>query len=214
MNKLSKLHYNRLAVALSLGLGLGLLPMVASAQSLWKPNVSQNMLSDKRAHAVGDIVTILVQHSAIATKDNSTSTAKKTAIDASISSFLYSPTASGALTKNGKLPAISATSANSFDGSGKINNNETLTDKIAVRVIDVLPNGNLVLEGTRMVSFSGESQQAVLRGVVRKDDVTSGNTVYSYNLADASIKFIGKGTVSDNQRKGWATKVWDKITPF
>jgi flagellar L-ring protein precursor FlgH len=195
-------------------LTLALLPLAAPAQSLWKANTSQSMVSDKRAHAIGDIVTIIVQHSAVASKDNSTSTSKKSSIDASVSSFLYSPTVSGALTKGGKLPAISATSANTFDGSGKISNNETLADKIAVRVIDVLPNGNLVLEGTRQVSFSGESQQAVLRGVVRRDDITSGNTVYSYNLADASIKFIGKGTVSDSQNKGWATKIWDKITPF
>jgi flagellar L-ring protein precursor FlgH len=211
MKKQSKSFYS---LWLPLCLTLAFMPLTVPAQSLWKPNTSQSLVADKKAHAIGDIVTILVQHSAVATKDNSTATSKKSSVDASISSFLYSPTASGALTKNGKLPALSATSASSFDGSGKIANNEAITDKIAVRVIDVLPNGNLVLEGTRQVSFSGESQQAVLRGVVRKDDITSNNTVYSYNLADASIKFIGKGTVSDAQRKGWATKIWDKIQPF
>lgn len=210
MSKLSKSIYNWKTLVLL----LALLPLVARPQSLWKPNVSQSMLCDKRAHAVGDIVTIIVQHSAVASKDNSTSTSKKSTIDASVSSFLYSPANSGLMTKNGTLPAINASGANTFDGSGKISNNETIADKIAVRVIDVLPNGNLVLEGTRQVAFSGESQQAVLRGVVRQEDITSANTVYSYNLADASIKFIGKGTISDSQRKGWAMKIWDKITPF
>ena len=212
MNKPSKSHCNW--KPLPLVLTLAVMPLAAPAQSLWKANSSQSMISDKRARAIGDIVTILVQHSAVASKDNSTSTSKKSSIDASISSFLYSPTVSGALTKGGKLPAVSTTSTSTSDGSGKISNNEAITDKIAVRVIDVRPNGNLVLEGTRQVSFSGESQQAVLRGVVRREDITSGNTVYSYNLADASIKFIGKGTVSDSQNKGWGTKVWDKLAPF
>ncbi len=109
---------------------------------------------------------------------------------------------------------MSMKGANDFAGAGKINNSEVITDKISVNVVDVLPNGNLVIEGTRQTSFSGESQQAVLRGVVRMEDLMANNTVYSYNLASASIKFIGKGTVSDSQRKGWAMRIWDKITPF
>jgi flagellar L-ring protein precursor FlgH len=188
-------------------------PLAASAQSLWK-STSRSLTADKKARAVGDMITILVQQSATASKDNSTSTSKKASIDASIASFLYSPASSGLLTKGGKLPAINMTGANSFDGSGKISNSEQITDKIAVQVVDVLPNGNMVVEGTRQTSFSGESQQAVLRGIVRSDDVTAQNTVYSYNLADATIKFIGKGTVSDSQRKGWFMKIWDKVTPF
>lgn len=196
-----------------LGLALLLVPMLAMSQSLWKQNTLP-IVSDKRAHAVGDIITVLVQQSATATKDNSTSTSKSASIDAAINSFLYSPAASGLLTQKGQLPAISMKGANSFAGAGKINNSEVITDKISVNVIDVLPNGNLVVEGTRQTSFSGESQQAVLRGVVRTEDLMANNTVYSYNLSNASIKFIGKGTVSDSQRKGWAMKIWDKITPF
>ena len=188
-------------------------PLLAGSQSLWKAS-SRAMTSDKKAHAVGDMITILVQQSATASKDNSTSTSKKAAIDASISSLLYTPAVNGLLTKKGQLPALKLDSANSFDGSGKISNSEQIADKITVFVVDVLPNGNMVVEGTRHTSFSGESQQAVLRGVVRSEDLTAQNTVYSYNLADATIKFIGKGTVSDSQRKGWALKIWDKVNPF
>jgi flagellar L-ring protein FlgH len=54
----------------------------------------------------------------------------------------------------------------------------------------------------------------VLRGTVRQDDVTSANTVFSYNVADATIQIIGKGAVTDTQRKGWFTRLWDKLTPF
>lgn len=185
----------------------------ARAQSLWKPE-SRSMIADKRAGAIGDIITIVIQENNSASKDNSTQTSKKSSIDAAIEAFLYSPDASKFLTKNGKLPAMKMAGTQDFAGSGKIANNEKVTARIAARVVDVLPNKNLVIEGTRQIAFSGESQDAVLRGVIREEDISANNTVFSYNIADATIRYISKGTVSDNQRKGWFTKVWEKVTPF
>ena len=101
-----------------------------------------------------------------------------------------------------------------FNGGGSINNLETITAQMAVRVIDVLPNGNMVIEGQLRTAFSGEKQDAVLRGTVRPDDISSSNTLLSYNIADATIQFISKGTITDIQRKGWFTKIWDKVSPF
>lgn len=186
----------------------------ALAQSLWKSDSSRSIVSDKRAHASGDLLTILVQENNTATKDNTTKTAKSSAIDASISSFLYSPTASGFLTKGGQMPAIKLNSSQDFDGGGKISNSEKITARITVRVVDVLPNSNLVIEGRRTTTFAGETQDAVLRGVVRPEDITPNNTLFSYNVADATIKYVSSGTISDNQRKGWFTRIWEKVTPF
>jgi len=193
---------------------LSFLTTAANAQSLWRDDVSRNIVSDKRARAVGDILTILVQESNSASKDNTTSTSKKTGVDASIATFLYSPAASGFMTKGGQMPALKYNAAQNFDGGGKINNSEKVSARIAVRVMDVLPNGNLVIEGSKQISFSGETQDAVLRGIVRPEDITPNNTVFSYNVSDATIKYVSKGTVSDNQRKGWFTKIWEKLTPF
>lgn len=186
----------------------------ASADSLWKDDESHSMFSDKKAHAVGDILTILVQENNAASKQNNTSTAKQAAVDASIASFLYGPNASGLLTKKGKYPALKFDSKSDFSGGGQINNSEKITARLAVRVIDVLPNGNLVVEGRRQTAFSGEKQDATLRGTVRADDVMANNTIYSYNMADATIQFESKGTITDSQRKGWFTRIWDKISPF
>jgi flagellar L-ring protein precursor FlgH len=172
------------------------------------------MFADKRARAVGDILTILVQENTSSTKENGTKTSKSSGIDAAINSFLFSPDASGMLTHNGKLPAIKLNSKNTFDGGGQIQNSERMTTRIAVRVVDVLPNGGLVIEGRRQTKISGESTDAILRGVVRHEDVMANNTVYSYNVADATIQFVSKGPVSDSQRKGWFTKIWDKVAPF
>ncbi len=189
-------------------------PWLAPAQSLWKADSARALVADKRAAAVGDLLTILVQENTTASKDNSTKTAKSSAIDASISSFLYSPTASGFLTKAGQLPALKLNASQDFDGGGKISNSEKITARITVRVSDVLPNKNLVIEGRRTTSFSGETQEAVLRGVVRAEDIAANNTVFSYNIADATIKYVSTGTITDNQRKGWFTRVWEKLTPF
>jgi flagellar L-ring protein precursor FlgH len=187
---------------------------VSPAQSLWKEGVSRSLVSDDRARSVGDILTILIQENNSATKNNSTQTGKSSSVDASLAAFFYSPTASKLLTKNGELPALRATGKNDFDGGGKINNSETISARLPVTVVDVLPNGNLIIEGKRTTAFGGETQDAVLRGIVRTKDISANNTIYSYNIADATIKYVSKGAISDVQRKGWFTKVWDKITPF
>jgi flagellar L-ring protein FlgH len=186
----------------------------AQAQSLWKDGASRSMVADKRAGQVGDILTIIVQENNTASKDQNTRTSKESGLNAAIEAFLYSPDASKLLTHNGKMPAIKLNSKQNFEGGGRISNAEKVTARIAVRVIDVLPNQNLVIEGTRQIAFSGETQDAILRGVVRTADIAANNTVFSYNVADATIKYVSKGTVSDNQRKGWFTKIWEKVTPF
>ena len=183
-------------------------------ESLWQDGNSRNMAADKRAFAIGDILSIIVQETSSATKDNSTKTARKADIDSAIDAFFYSPNASTLLTKGGQLPALRLNSSQNFDGSGKINNSERIIARIAVRVVDILPNRNLVIEGKRQTSFSGESQDVILRGIVRPYDITAANTVFSYNVADASIKFVSRGTVTDSQRKGWFFRLWEKISPF
>ncbi len=184
------------------------------ADSLWSPEFSQSQFADKRAHAVGDIVNIIVQESNAATKDNNTQTSKTTSQSANINSFLYSPAASGLLTKAGTLPALSTSSADTFNGGGKIANTQTINSRFSVRVIDVLPNDNLIVEGTRRTYFSGEEQTIVLRGTVRAFDVALDNSVFSYNLADVTIKFNSSGIVNNAQKKGWFSKTWDWINPF
>lgn len=211
MNKPSSSLFKIAALAFA---GLALSAQLAAADSLWKEGRALPMTSDKKAHAVGDILTIIIQENNGATRQNSTSTSKKNSVNASIASFLYGPAASGLLTKKGAYPAMAFTGDTEFAGTGSINNSETITAQMAVRVIDVLPNGNMVVEGQLRTAFSGEKQDAVVRGTVRPDDISASNTLLSYNIADATIQFLSKGTVTDATRKGWFTKAWDKINPF
>jgi flagellar L-ring protein precursor FlgH len=186
----------------------------AANGSLWSESSARLLLADNRARHVGDILTIVVDENNESAKQNNTKTAKKTGISASISSFLFGAAQDGFLTRGGKYPSMDMKSDKSFEGGGTINNSERITARIAVRVTEVLPNGHMMLEGRRMTLVGGEEQEAVLRGVVRQEDIQPGNTVLSYNVADASIKFVSKGTVTDSQRRGWFTRAFDKITPF
>ena len=190
------------------------MPVLAANGSLWSESSARLLVADNRARNVGDILTIVVEETNESAKQNNTKTAKKTGISASISSFLFGAGQDGFLTRGGKYPSMDMKSDKSFEGGGTINNSERITARIAVRVTEVLPNGHMMLEGRRMTLVGGEEQQAVLRGLVRQEDIQPGNTVLSHNVADATIKFVSKGVVSDSQRRGWFTRAFDKITPF
>ena len=197
----------------------------AQADSLWSKETAVSLFTDHKAKRVGDIITVLVQENNSASRNSSTKTQKKGDISASISSFFTgniqdkifsnNPDNNNNPDKNNvQLPELGTTSQNKFEGSGAVNNSGSINSRFAVRVVDVLPNKNLIIEGVRRTSFSGESQTIILRGTVRPQDVTPVNTVVSYNLADVSIRFKDEGVVNDSQKKGWFGKLWDKVSPF
>jgi len=197
----------------------------AQADSLWSKETAVSLFTDHKAKRVGDIITVLVQENNSASRNSSTKTQKKGDISASISSFFTgniqdkifsnNPDNNNNPDKNNvQLPELGTTSQNKFEGSGAVNNSGSINSRFAVRVVDVLPNNNLIIEGVRRTSFSGESQTIILRGTVRPQDVTPVNTVVSYNLADVSIRFKDEGVVNNSQKKGWFGKLWDKVSPF
>jgi flagellar L-ring protein precursor FlgH len=208
MNAKSFLKLNLLAGLLLLA------PAMAQSQSLWVDGTSRSIYSDKRSLNIGDIITIAISESSTENKNNSTATERKSSLSAAITAFLYPGGATPLLTKSGSLPAMAYNSDHVHNGTGTISDSETIVAQIAVQVMDVLPNGNLVLEGRRETEFSHEHQTIVLRGIVRPDDVLANNTVFSYNVADATIQIIGTGAVSDATNKGWFNRIWDKVNPF
>jgi flagellar L-ring protein precursor FlgH len=184
--------------------------IVVRAQSLWEENVSHPMFADKRATGIGDIITVTVSEMSAANKNNATTTEKNSSWTAAVASFLYP----GFLQYKGTMPAVQYNSDIKHAGTGAINNSETIVAQVAVKVMDVLPNHNLVVEGHRQTSFGGEQQTIVLRGIVRPEDISATNSISSCNIADATIQIVGKGTVTDSTRKGWFTRIVDKVNPF
>jgi flagellar L-ring protein precursor FlgH len=85
---------------------------------------------------------------------------------------------------------------------------------VTVKVMDVLPNHNLVVEGKRETSFAGEHQSIFLHGIVRPEDISPTNTISSCDVAEATIQIVGKGAVTDSTKKGWFTRILDKVNPF
>ena len=189
----------------------------AQADSLWSKETAVSLYADHKANRVGDIITVLVMESNSASRNTSTKTEKKSDLSASISSFVNGNIQDKLFPGGGatvQKPELGTTSQTKFEGKGAVNNSGTLNSRFAVRVVDVLPNKSLIIEGVRRTSFSGESQTIILRGTVRPQDVTPVNTVYSYHLADVSIALKDEGAVSDAQKKGWFSKLWGKVSPF
>jgi flagellar L-ring protein precursor FlgH len=216
---------------------LGALIIAASplfAGSLWKEGVTdeRGMFADKRAKRVGDIVTIVVQETATLSNSLRLKTDKdsKTGVGAlasdlvnqflgNLPSKVFGKQIQENTPKNVNVtiptvPTIPITGSNEYTGGGEIKNSQTIATRCAVQVIDVLPNGNMIIEGIRQISFSKERQFASIRGIIRPYDVQQDNTVLSTNIADARIDVIAEGVLTDAQKKGWLLRINDKINPF
>jgi flagellar L-ring protein precursor FlgH len=187
------------------------LALPARAGSLWADGTGdRSMYADRKAARSGDILTILVSESIAAQSSQSKKSNRDSSITDAVQSFLYPATG----LHKGALPSISLSGKAAYDGGGDVSNNQSLVSRAAVLVTDVLPNGNLVIEGVRVVTFSGETQYVVLHGLVRADDVASDNTVQSSNIAEARVEFVSEGSLTDAQKRGWLAKVYEKLRPF
>lgn len=207
--------YNFKAVAFAISV-VGGVCVVAEASSLWTNSGAREtaLSGDHKAEYIGDILTVVIQESASIQSSVRTATDTSSSINAAVEQYLFSPTASNFGTHNGELPAISMGGSSEYSGGGAITNRQSVSARAAVTVIDVLPNGNLVIEGSRFVAYSGEKQYATLRGIVRPEDISPSNTVLSSSIADARVEFLSEGSISSAQRKGWITKIFDTINPF
>jgi len=101
-----------------------------------------------------------------------------------------------------------------YGGSGSTSRQETLNATVSAKVIDVLTNGNLMIEGRRNVRVNNEDQIIIIEGTVRPADIGPNNVVNSIYIADARISYSGKGILSDRQSPGWLMNIVDKLWPF
>lgn len=186
----------------------------ARADSLWLAAGSPEraLTSDRKASAVGDILTVVVQESASNQSTQRTSTDSASNVDAGVEQWLFA--GSGFGKHKGELPGIKLGGSNDFSGGGSTSASQNLNARAAVLVTAVLPNGNLVIQGARQVSYDGDTQHVVLHGVVRREDVSAANIVFSSSIADARVEFINEGTLKDAKKKGWLTRLYEKLRPY
>jgi flagellar L-ring protein precursor FlgH len=171
--------------------------LAAQPGSLWTPtSLFSDLTSDLRARRVGDIVTILVQEKASAVSSGTVKTQRNSSLQASI-------TAAGGITRaTGPLANLAkAGTTSALDGQGATTRDTTLTATISAVVTQVLPNGSLVIQGTKNVKINNENQILGLRGMVRPVDLDTTNTVSSDRIAQMDLQVNGKGIVGDQIKR-------------
>ena len=186
-----------------------------TAGSLWTESRG-GMFVDIKGRTVGDIITVVIVESASASKEATTETDRKSTMSAGITNFLglekYIGQIGNDAVNNASL--VNAATENDFEGGGKTERKEDLVATLTTQVIEVLPNGNLKLEGNKTITVNNEMQIVKLSGTVRPADISSRNIVDSKNILNARIAYVGKGVISDKQQQGWLVRGLDAVWPF
>ena len=185
-----------------------------SGASLWNDGTG-GFFSDHRARKVNDVVTIVVDESAKASKAAGTALSRQSSADMGISAFFGLEKSVVAKNSNVNPAAlVVADGKTAFDGTGKTTREETLTTTVTAMVKEILPSGNMLIEARRDVGVNGEKQVMILHGVIRPEDVDAFNSVPSSRVAQARIEYYGEGVISEKQNPGWMMKIIDHLWPF
>jgi len=171
----------------------------AFAQSLWADaaeGTSYGVFADRKAHNVGDTLTIVISEKTTTTQTKSRKNGKSasTTLNAGTGIFDF-------------LTSASAGASDSWKADGSAKDSSNFSGNIAVTVVEVQPNGNMIVEGTQSIWQNKDEHKITLRGIVRRDDVTYENTVPSTKVADATVRFDGKGPLNAKQRQGILTQI-------
>lgn len=188
----------------------------AGANSLWKKG-SSGFFKDQRAAKVGDIITVNVSAKDAALMENKTEQNRDNNQDTvGVGSFFGYEKYAKDYFPDSIDPAnlVNAKSNHDVSGEGKIDRSEKINMTMAAVVTQVLPNGNLVIEGTQEIRVNYELRQLTVRGIIRRADISSDNTIASSKIAELRVSYGGKGTVSDMQEPRYGRQLIDILSPF
>jgi flagellar L-ring protein FlgH len=172
-------------------------------------------LEDTRALRVGDITMVKINENAQASGGATTNLKKDTSRSASVDSLLgLMPAMKKAYPNIDPGQLLKMASSFDFDGEGKSERSGTLKGMIGVRVKQEMPNGDLFVEGTKVVMINHEEYHLYISGVIRPSDIEMDNSIDSSLIADARVEFTGRGDINDQVERGWLTKVLDFVNPF
>ena len=202
-------------VALAAAAGLAGVLVVAGAaaaqsRSLWQKNgvAHRSVIADPIAHDAGDIVTIVVEERQQIANSEDASYSKEQNLQFLLEEFDITPD------ELRFLPQISESSERHWDGQASYNKDGRFEARIAAVVVDVQPNGNLVVEGRRRIQFDEEVKTIKVSGLVRPRDIAPNNTVLSRNVANATLSYEGEGPLTRATNQGWLEVIIDFIWPF
>lgn len=190
-------------------------PTPASANSLWRAG-ARAFFIDQRAGKVGDILTVQIDIDDSAKTINSTSSSRTSGMKSGVPHFLGLETSLGKILPGAFDPAnaieTNATSSNA--GAGAVNRAEKISLTVAAVVTSVLPNGNLVIQGTQEVRTNTEMRQLTVSGIVRPEDISSSNVIRHTQIAEARIAYGGRGDISRVQKTPAGQSLVEKFQPF
>jgi flagellar L-ring protein FlgH len=173
---------------------------------------SRGFFKDQRAYRVGDILTIEVVISDSAQIANQTERTRASAQNNGIGGLL------GTLFESivPGLPStdITLNTGGTDKGDGSVNRSESLNTQVAAVIVQILPNGNLVLEGRQEVRVNFEVRDLIVTGIVRPEDIGANNTIASSKIAEARISYGGRGQITDVQQPRYGAQVLEAILPF
>ncbi|MEQ1901558.1 MAG: flagellar basal body L-ring protein FlgH [Devosia sp.] len=196
------------------------MPMPEVVPASYQPNSlfsneAKGFFKDQRAHRLGDILTVIVTIDDSAQISNATTRERTSANEANVGTTLGSlfgtkipgadVDATGGIKTGGSL---------TDGGTGTVNRAETLQTNVAVVITQILPNGNLVIEGHQEVRVNFEIRDLIVQGIVRPEDISSDNTIISEKIAEARIAYGGRGQITDMQQPRYGQQIADAILPF
>lgn len=182
------------------------------ANSLWKTG-AKAFFKDQRASRIGDILTVLVNINDSANLSNKTERSRQATEKSTLNNFITietNPQVHGI--KSGNLVGLSTNP--STNGEGKAERSESINLTIPATVIQILPNGNLVVMGRQEVRVNFETRDLVVSGIVRSSDVTAANTIKYSQMAEARIGYGGRGTITEFQQPAWGQQIVNILSPF
>lgn len=190
-------------------------PQPASANSLWR-NGARAFFIDQRAGRIGDILTVQIDIDDKAQTSNTSTSSRSSGATAGAPHLLGLESSLGKILPGGFDPsaAIETASSSSNAGAGSVSRAEKISLTIAAVVTAVLPNGNMVIQGTQEVRTNAELRQLTVAGIVRPEDISSANTIKHTQIAEARISYGGRGDISRVQKVPAGQSLVERFSPF
>jgi flagellar L-ring protein precursor FlgH len=187
----------------------------ANPGSLYQPSRADYLFEDNRATRVGDIVQVHIVETSSASSEANTEADKESGISVGVEQFLGKSDFLGlSEIPVGQTPNVKGSLENEFEGEGTTERETEVTGTIAVRVVRVLPNGLMQVQGSREIRVNDENQIITVSGLLRSRDIGPNNSVTSNQLADARIEYFGEGVLADQQKPGWMSRLLTNVWPF